>query len=235
MSIFTNNALVIGDTHEPYCHKDYRNFCYEVANFYKCDRIFHIGDEVDNHAISYHETDPDLHSAGLEADMAYEAMQNWFKTFPIVDVCIGNHTALNLRKGQTAGLPKRFLKTYNQIWDAPASWKWDWQHFFGDVVLEHGTGSSGPNGAINRARDNRRPTVIGHIHSYGGVQYLASEWDLLYGLNVGCGIDINSPAFAYGRNFKKRPTLGCGVLLDGGRVGIFVPMDLGKKIKIKKR
>ena len=32
------------------------------------------------------------------------------------------------------------------------------------------------------------------------------------------------------RPFPKRPTLGCGVVLDGGRIAIFVPMPLGSKI-----
>ena len=30
---------------------------------------------------------------------------------------------------------------------------------------------------------------------------------------------------AYGRAFVRKPTLGCGVVLDGGRTGLFVPMN----------
>jgi hypothetical protein len=231
---FDNNALVIGDAHEPYSHPDYKNFCYEVANYFKCSSIFNIGDEVDNHAISYHESDPDLPSAGDEFDKAYTAMQEWFALFSDVKVCIGNHTALHMRKAYSSGLPKRMIKSYSEMWDAPAGWKWAEMWEFGNVVLEHGTGSAGQNGAINRAKDNRRSTVIGHIHSFGGVSYLASDWDIIYGLNVGCGVDYKHPAFGYGKNFKKKPTLGCGVLLDGGRIGLFVPMDLGNKVKFSK-
>ena len=34
---------------------------------------------------------------------------------------------------------------------------------------------------------------------------------------------------AYCKGFPKKPTLGCGIVLDGGRVALFVPMDLGSK------
>lgn len=224
---------IIGDTHEPFCHPSYRDFCYEVFNKFGCNEIVHIGDEVDNHAISYHESNPNGHSAGKEADLAYEAMQEWYKVFPNVKVCIGNHSALHRRKAKTIGLPDRFIKTYEEAWGAPKGWIWDYKHEIDNVIYTHGTGSSGQMGAINRAKDNRQSTVIGHIHSFGGVLYSGSEKDLIFGLNVGCGIDIRAYAMEYGRDFAKRPTLGCGVVLDGGRIGLFVPMDLGTKIEYK--
>ena len=42
-------------------------------------------------------------------------------------------------------------------------------------------------------------------------------------MNVGCGIDIDAYAFAYGKYDKNRPTLGCGIVFDSGNA-IFVPM-----------
>jgi predicted phosphodiesterase len=224
------NIGVIGDTHEPFCHPDYMNFCYEVFDKFGCGQIIHIGDEIDNHAISYHESNPNGHSPGKEGELALEALQKWYKTFPEVKVCIGNHSALHRRKAQTAGLPDRYIKTFEEAWEAPKGWKWGLQWEIDNVMFTHGTGSSGQMGAINRAKDNRQSTVIGHVHSFGGVLYLASGRDLIFGLNVGCGIDINAYAMEYGRDFAKRPTLGCGVVMDGGRTGLFVPMDLGKKI-----
>ncbi len=77
--------------------------------------VVHIGDEVDNHAISYHESKPDGHGAGREADLAQEAMYKWYKTFSNVKVCIGNHSALHKRKAQTSGLPERFIKSMYSI------------------------------------------------------------------------------------------------------------------------
>ena len=226
----TKNVLVIGDTHEPFCHPQYMNFCYEVANKFKCEEFVHIGDEVDNHAISYHESNPKGDSASKESELAVKALNKWYKRFPNVKVCIGNHSALHKRKAVTAGLPDRFIKTYEQAWEAPNGWKWalDWE--IDGVLYTHGTGSSGQAGAINRARDSRQSVVIGHIHSFGGVLYSSSDKDMIFGMNVGCGIDIDAYAMEYARPFAKRPTLGCGVVLDGGRVAIFVPMPLGSKV-----
>lgn len=224
------NVGIIGDTHEPFCRKGYREFCYEIFNKFAVGQIVHIGDEVDNHAISYHETNPNGHSAGKEAELAQNNLHEWYKTFDKVNVCIGNHSALIERQAQTTGLPKKFIKTYEEIWEAPKGWKWQLQWEIDNVIYTHGTGSSGQNGAINRARDNRQSTVIGHIHSFGGVLYSASDRDMIFGLNVGCGIDVNAYAMEYGKPFAKRPTIGCGVVIDG-RIGLFVPMDLGQKIE----
>jgi hypothetical protein len=66
----------------------------------------------------------------------------------------------------------------------------------------------------------------GHIHTAGGVKFHASPKDIIWGLQVGCGIDRKSYAFQYGRDFKDKPILGCGVVLENGRVPVFEPMEL---------
>jgi hypothetical protein len=42
-------------------------------------------------------------------------------------------------------------------------------------------------------------------------------------MQVGCGIDNDAYAFHYGRQFPKKPVLGCGVVLDKGRVPLVIP------------
>ena len=227
---------IIGDTHEPYCiretedHLSYRNFCYEVFDRFGVSEIVHIGDECDNAALSYFEKSPSMLNAESEAEKAQREMDKWYKTFPDVKVCVGNHSALPFRQATTAGLPKRFLKSYEEIWNAPKGWKWEMQWEIDGVLYDHGTGSSGQNGARSRAMANRQSTVMGHSHSFGGVSYMASRNDIIFGMNVGCGIDVGHMAFAYGKHFPKKPTIGCGVVLDEGRTAIFIPMDLGSKI-----
>ena len=225
----TKNVGIIGDTHEPFCHPEYRNFCYEVFDKFGCGEIIHIGDECDNAALSYHESQLEMPNAINEAEQAQRAMEEWYKTFPDVKVCVGNHSALPFRQATTAGIPKRFLKTYEEIWNAPKGWKWQLEWEIDNVLYTHGTGSSGVSGARNRAIANRQSTVIGHSHSFGGVSYMASRNDIIFGLNVGCGIDVDHIAFSYGKHFPKKPTIGCGVVLDGGRTGVFIPMPLGKR------
>ena len=210
----TTNVGIIGDTHEPFCHPEYRNFCYEVFNRFGCKEIVHIGDEVDNAALSYHESELEMPNAIQEAEQAQKGMEKWYSTFPDVKVCVGNHSALPFRQATTAGIPKRYLKTYEEIWNAPDGWKWKMEWEIDNVLYVHGTGSSGVSGARNRAIANRQST---------------SRNDIIFGMNVGCGIDVDHMAFSYGKHFPKKPTLGCGVVLDGGRTAIFVPMDLGSK------
>ncbi len=225
---------IIADTHEPFTHKDYRNFCYETFNKYKVTKIVHIGDEVDNHALSYHEHDPNGHGPAREAELAQDAMDKWYKTFPNVDVIVGNHSALPYRKATTMGIPNKFIKAYEEIWEAPKGWKWMMDTEIDHVKYTHGTGVSGQNGAINLAIRQRQPVVIGHIHSFGGVNYHASSNDLIFGMNVGCGIDTHAYAFQYGKNFVNKPTLGCGVVING-MDAIFTPMKLGKKYEWLKK
>ena len=222
---------IIGDTHEPFCHPRYRDFCYEVFDRFGVSEIIHIGDEVDNHALSYHENSEEAYDVVRESELAQEKMNEWYKTFPDVKVCVGNHSALPFRKATSTGIPKRFLKTYEEIWEAPKGWKWKLQWEIDGVLYEHGTGSSGVSGARNRAIANRQSTVMGHSHSFAGVSYMASRNDIIFGMNVGCGIDVDAYAFAYGTHFPKKPTLSVGVVLDGGETAVVVPMDLGSKIK----
>jgi len=40
---------------------------------------------------------------------------------------------------------------------------------------------------------------------------------------------VNHLAFAYGKHFKNKPIIGCGVVIDG--VPYAEPMDLGSKIR----
>jgi len=218
------NVLAIGDTHIPFQHPDYLDFCLYVKNEYNCETVVHMGDEVDNHAISFHDSDPDGFSAGEEAEAAQQEMNAWYEAFPEATCIVGNHGALPFRKAFAKGIPKKYLKTYEEIWQAPPGWRWTHSAIIDGVLYEHGIGSSGKNAALNRAIDNRMSLVMGHAHSWGGVQYTANVDSMIFGMNVGCGIDVNAYAMAYGKPFTKKPTLGCGVVRDGGRVGIFVPM-----------
>ncbi len=72
--------------------------------------------------------------------------------------------------------------------------------------------------------------MIGHSHSFGGCSYIAGPNDIIFGLNVGCGIDNEAYAMAYGKPYLLKPTLGCGVVKDGF-MGFFLPMQFPKYSK----
>lgn len=220
-----NNVIVIGDTHEPFCKEGYLEFCREVQEKYNCGTVVHIGDLVDNHAMSYHEHDPQGRSIGDEHSLALRNCKRWYHTFPNVKICIGNHDALPFRKAFTSGLPSTWLKTYQEILQSPKTWEWDFIHQVNGVIYQHGTGMSGEMAAINAARENRQSTVIGHMHTVCNTRFLASYKDLIFGVSVGCGIDHKTYAFAYGREQTRKPVLSCAVVLDG-KTPINIPMSL---------
>jgi len=221
----SSRVLVISDTHIPFEHKDYLAFCKSMYQKFKCNTVVHIGDEVDNHAINYHEKDPDGLGAGKESNLAQRRLKKWYAAFPEVKVCIGNHTSLPSRKFRTAGLPKRFVKTYKEAWNAPEGWDWEFEWEIDGVLYQHGTGTGGKFPHVNRAMNNRQSTVMGHIHSVGGAQYIVGRRDKIFGMAVGCGVDRKSYAMWYGKDFVRKPILGCGIVI-GGIYAFFVPMSL---------
>ena len=81
-----------------------------MFNRFGVSEIVHIGDEVDNSALSYHEKMAEMPNAETEAERAQAAMEKWYATFNNVKVCVGNHSALPFRQATTAGIAKRFMK-----------------------------------------------------------------------------------------------------------------------------
>jgi predicted phosphodiesterase len=205
------NTLVIGDTHIPFEKKGYLEFCKRIEKAFNCTRVVHIGDLVDNHAISYHEHDPDGWSPADEMVETDKILKEWFKAFPNVYLCRGGHDRLPDRKGKTVGLPSRCFRSFRDMWNFPKGWKDDFDFVFEDVCYTHGI-SSGRYPHIQTAINNRMSTVIGHAHGVSGVEWVANERGIIFGMAVGCGIDRHKYAFDYGRQFKYKPILSCGVV-----------------------
>lgn len=215
-----NNILIIGDLHEPFTKSGYLEFCREQQEKYDCGTIVFIGDLIDNHFSSYHETDPDGYSAGYELDLAINNIKNWYNTFPDATVIIGNHDRLVYRKAFSSGLSKRWIKDYSEVLETP-NWKYlENINLFG-VNFNHGEGGT----AKNRAKSELQSQVQGHLHTQLYSEYLVGANYIIFGMQVGCGVDNKSYAMAYGRNFKK-PAIGCGVLLNDGKLPIAIPMEL---------
>ena len=221
------NTLVIADTHIPFEKEGYLDFCKRIHKQLKCTRVVHIGDVFDNHAISYHEHDPDGWSPSDEIKEARKHLDAWAKAFPEVYVCLGNHDRLPDRKGKTVGLPMACFKSFGEMWNLPKGWKYDFNFIFDGVCYQH-SGAGGRYGHINTDISNRMSTVIGHLHSVAGVEYLANERGVIFGMCVGCGLDRHKYAFDYGRQFRQKPILGCGVVshTSHGTNATFYPMEM---------
>lgn len=224
---------IVGDIHLPFTHPLYLRFCQDIFASWRVDHVHLIGDIVDGHALGFWDLDPNGHSAMRESELAAEELVAWVKAFPDATVSIGNHDERHYRKARKAGIPDHYLRTYSEVWKSP---RWDWQlyHRFDGVLYEHGTGSSGKDAAFNRATAKRCSLVMGHTHAHAGVKYDANEVDRIFGLNVGCGIDCTAYAFEYGKNFPNRPTLGCGVVIDG-EFACFEVMPCGPREQYHRR
>lgn len=226
MAYHKDHILVVGDTHLPFEHKNYLDFCIEIKDRCKCGTIVHIGDLVDNHSISYHEHDPDGWSPAYEMEQTDKHLIPWFKAFPKLYLCRGNHDSLVDRKGKTVGLPRRAFKPYRDIWNLPKGWVDDFEFDIDGVLYKHGTGMTGKYAHVTAAERARQSTVIGHTHKSLGTEYLASSRDCIFGMAVGCGIDRKKYAFAYGKDFPSKPILGCGVVTDRGKYAQVFRMDI---------
>jgi predicted MPP superfamily phosphohydrolase len=86
--------LVISDLHIPYHREDSFEFLKEIKKEYKPDTIVNIGDEIDCHALSFHDHNPDLASAGHELVRAKDFIKELESIFPEMTLLDSNHSSL---------------------------------------------------------------------------------------------------------------------------------------------
>lgn len=215
-----DNVLIIGDIHAPFNLPKYLPFCLEQQRKFNCGTVIFIGDVIDNHYSSYHESDPDGMSAGDELDVAINELQKYYEVFPKATVIIGNHDRLVYRKAFSGGVAKRWIKDFKEVLKVP---NWDFVESVDvfNVNINHGEGGT----ARTKMRKELQSQIQGHLHSDFYIDYVVGKNFRIFGMQVGCGVDHHSYAMAYGKNFKK-PAIGCGVLLNKGTLPIIIPMIL---------
>jgi len=196
-----NSILVISDTHIPYHHPDLFDFLKAIKKEYKPDRVIHIGDDVDNHAISFHDADPNLPSAGDELEIAKTYIKELHKLFPQMDLLESNHGALLYRKALSHGIPKQMLKSYNDILEVGDGWKWHPELIIKlpngqPVYFCHGKNSN----VTTLSHKQGMSAVQGHYHGRYKIEYWGNPRELNWGMAVGCLIDDDSFAMAYNKN-----------------------------------
>lgn len=219
----SENILVIGDLHEPFCLDGYLEFCKDTYIKYDCNRVIFIGDVIDNHYSSYHETDPDGIGAGDELDRAIGKIRNWYKAFPEADVMIGNHDRIIMRKAFSSGVPQKWIKSFKEVLDTPG-WNFVEEVIYNNVRYVHGDKSSQ---ARTSAKRDMISTICGHFHTLFYLEWLFGKTRAIFGMQIGCGINSKAYALAYMQGGKKE-AIGCGVVLENGTIPILVPMDLKK-------
>jgi len=225
--------LFIGDTHLPYEHIDYLDFCKAVNKKHNCTIHIHVGDEADKHGISFHPSDSDLFSAGHELEKTKIKIRRWEKAFPKLILFESNHGSLVIRKMKVNGIPLKYIKPLSEVYETPG---WKWYHDvliktkYGDVYGCHGKSSG--YGAL--AKEQGCSAIQGHFHGKLEVTWHNRVEHRRFNMFVGCGVNWRSLAFAYGKNNIPKVILGCGVVDEEGLPHIYKMKLNGKGRWVKK-
>jgi predicted phosphodiesterase len=210
------SVLVISDLHIPYHHPDAFAFLSALKKKYKPDLVVNIGDEIDQHSISFHSHHPDLKSPGDELRAARKYVKELEKIFPKMTLVHSNHSSLVYRKAVATGLSLEYLKSYNEFLQVGPGWQWvdnltvtlsDGQKCF----FTHGMAAD----VMKVAQQYGMNAVQGHYHSKFSIGYYSNPDKLVWGLQTGCLINQKELAFEYARNFKSRFVIGCACIVSG--------------------
>ena len=223
-----SRVLLISDLHIPYHHQDAIAFLTHLKQKYNPTRVICLGDEVDGHALSFHDSDPDLPSAGDEIRQALPVIAELFKLFPKMDILESNHGSLVWRKAKVFGIPKHYIKSYNEVLGVDSGWKWSFDLTVDlpngqKCYMHHGKTSN----IIQLSQQMGMNALQGHYHETFKIDYWGNSTGLYWGMQCGCLIDDDKLAFNYNNVNIKRPIIGTGLIIDS--MPVLEPMRLNSK------
>lgn len=222
-----SRILLISDMHIPYHHQDLIPFLKYLKDKYKPTRVICLGDELDKHALSYHDSDPDLPSAGDELRRSIPIIKELYELFPVMDIIESNHGSLVWRKAKTHGIPRHYIKSYNDVLGVGEGWKWSFDLTITlpngqKCYIHHGK----TNNVIQLSQQMGMNAVQGHYHEGFKVDYWGNPNGLFWGMQCGCLIDDDALAFSYNNVNIKRPVVGTGLIIDS--LPVLEPMVLSE-------
>ena len=204
-----DNVLIIPDLHAPFVRDGYLEFCKKMYKKWKCTQVYFLGDLIDNHYSSFHDTDPDGLSATDELDKAIEQLDEFHEAFPVARVVFGNHDNIPNRKAFNAGISTHWVKRIDEVLNFPG-WFFNDVWWHRDIMICHGLGRV----AHNRMKQDMVSVIQGHYHSKSYIQYQVGTDRKTFAMQLGCGMDNNNYAAAYGKWFS-RPHINIGILING--------------------
>jgi len=213
-------VLIIGDLHEPFCLDGYLSFCKKIYAENNCNKVVFIGDVIDNHYSSYHESDADGFGGKTELDFAINKLRQWYRAFPDAFVTLGNHDRIIIRKAQSSNIPSQWIKEFSEVLETP-NWKFVTEVFIDGVRYVHGDKSGKPKTAAKR---DMVSTVSGHYHTDMYVEWFFGKTRAIFGMATGCGINSKSYAMGYMQGGKKE-AIGVGIVV-GGHTAFNIKMQL---------
>lgn len=227
-------AAFISDLQMPFEARHSLKFVKAVCKYFNINTrhdLYNVGDEVDQYFGSQYLKDPDAwHTANSEIRVTVEKVRQWKRAYPFMKLCRSNHGERWAKKAVNAEIPSQMMKAYQEIIEAPAGWLWKdkWSltggHQRVDVI--HGMGYSGVSATRNLTLDSGNNSVVfGHLHSNAGIVHLKTQFKEVWAMNTGCLIDMEAYAFQYSKHNRSKAQLGMGIVLDGGRLPIWVPYE----------
>lgn len=220
-----SRILLISDLHIPYHHPDALEFLQHLKDKYNPTRVICMGDELDKHSLSFHDSNPDLPSAGDELRNSLPVIKKLKEMFPVMDILESNHGSLLYRKAHAFGIPKHYLKTYNDVLEVDSGWQW---HY--DMTLDLPNGNKcylhhGKSANVTKTSQTMSMcSAQGHFHETFKIEYWGNPVALYWAMQTGCLIDDNSYAFSYNNVNLKRPIIGTGLIINS--MPILEPMIL---------
>jgi len=208
----SKNILIIGDTHLPYEKEGYLDFCIEQYDKWNCDTVIHIGDLIDSHATSRHPSMPDAYSPGDELQYTIRKLRSWYRAFPNMKVCVGNHDIRSYKLASEMGVASKWMKGFADVLEVP-NWKFEESFEINGILYTHGTGTTGQNAAHMRALNLGQSVVMGHLHTESSIIYHQIANKTIFGMIVGCGVDEKSYGMNYAKNFPRKSIISCGIVL----------------------
>lgn len=209
VNLDNSRILVIPDMHLPYGHVDAFDFLKKCKEKLQPTRIICLGDELDYHAMSFHDSDPDLESAGTELLKAIGQISYLKEMFPKMDLLESNHGSMAYRRAKHHGMPRHLLKSYNQVLEVDNDWSWH-----GELILELPNGRKckfihgiSPN-ILHASQTCGMSLVQGHHHSLFEIRWWDGGNGLNFAISSGCLVDYEAYAMAYAKLNLKRQQLG---------------------------
>lgn len=220
-----SRILVISDLHIPYHHVDALEFLAYLAEKYSPTRVICLGDELDKHAMSFHASDPDLKSAGDELKASLPIIKELQEMFPLMDILDSNHGSMVWRKAKIFGIPKHYIRSYNEVLEVHEGWQW---HHDMTIKLPNGNHCYFHHGksanTIQLSQQMGMCCVQGHYHESFNISYWGNQTGLYWAMQAACLIDDKSYAFSYNNINIKRPIIGTGLIIDS--LPVLEPMVL---------
>jgi len=209
-----DSILIIGDTHVPFDLPGYLEFCRDVQEFFNCGKVIQIGDLVDYHASSYHETIPEGWSPKDELDYAKQRIKEWERVFPEVTVTLGSHDLRPHRKMRSGMVANEWLKSFEDVYDTP-NWRYVDEYVYQGIKYTHGT-----TDAWSNLLNSGVSVVQGHLHTRASVQWHNLGGKSIFAMQVGCGINDKTYAFEYAKTNTTKSHISCGVVFGGNPIVI---------------